>query len=88
MTKQKAKNVLYRLVRCKPDYLFAEQVIEIIWSFGNIIEKREKQIKELEAVNKQAKKIIREVIEWLNDIHEEPFPEDLADKAEAFLNKE
>ena len=47
MTKQKAKNVLYRLCGCKPDYLFAEKVVEIIWSFGNIIEKREKQIEKM-----------------------------------------
>lgn len=47
MTKQKAKNILYRLCGCKPDYLFAEKVVEIIWNFGNIIEEKDKQIEKM-----------------------------------------
>ena len=47
MTEKKARNVLYRLVGCKPDYIDTRKVIEIIKNFGSIIEKKEEQIEKM-----------------------------------------
>ena len=82
MTQEKAKNFLYRICGCKPDYLFAEKVVEIIKNLGTTIEEKDKQLTE-------AKKIIREYLKAT-----ESWNYDFADvlkcnkKAQAFLNKE
>ena len=47
MTEEHAKNYLYRICGCRPDYLFAEKVVEIIKNLGSTIEKKEKQIEKM-----------------------------------------
>lgn len=43
MTEEHAKNYLYRICGCKPDYLFAEKVVEIIKNLESTIEEKDKQ---------------------------------------------
>lgn len=47
MTEEHAKNYLYRICGCRPDYLFAEKVVEIIKNLGSTIEEKEKQIEKM-----------------------------------------
>ena len=54
MTEEHAKNYLYRICGCRPDYLFAEKVVEIIKNLGSTIEKKEKQQQTNQKLSKQS----------------------------------